>query len=252
LVFRGLAAFALINAAIFFAWAPFDETNGEIVYLSQNEKLDPEEHRIADYTYWLTAFTGVLGVVSIVQIFFLIRSDRTAASAAKAATRSADALYGSERGIIIEAVHSLEVDRTYWAAFYDKSPTMPPALVEFKVKIDLKNYGRTPAILRSVRYVIVICGAVPIKEKHNYVDQIIDNPTLGQDIVRSTIYSERTIGVDWTLSTELAEGMQHIYICGVIEYSTVFDSYWRRFFIWKYNRPSNVCTIVHERTERYK
>jgi hypothetical protein len=39
------------------------------------------EDRIADYTWWLCAFTLLLGVVSIVQIVFLTRADQAAARA---------------------------------------------------------------------------------------------------------------------------------------------------------------------------
>jgi hypothetical protein len=43
------------------------------------------EDRIADYTWWLSAFTLALVVISVSQIFFLTRADKTARTAAEAA-----------------------------------------------------------------------------------------------------------------------------------------------------------------------
>lgn len=58
------------------------------------------EDRIADYTWWLSAFTLALVVVSAVQIGFLIRADKTARLSADAAKASADALPKTERAFV--------------------------------------------------------------------------------------------------------------------------------------------------------
>jgi hypothetical protein len=49
------------------------------------------DDRIADYTWWLTFFTAILGGASIFQAYFLIRADKTARISADAAKDSADA-----------------------------------------------------------------------------------------------------------------------------------------------------------------
>jgi hypothetical protein len=58
------------------------------------------EDRIADYTWWLSAFTLALVVVSAVQIRFLIRADKTARIAAEAAVKSASAATAIEFPIV--------------------------------------------------------------------------------------------------------------------------------------------------------
>lgn len=50
----------------------------------------PADERIADYTWWLTFFTAVLGGASIIQGFFLLRADKTARIAANAARDTAN------------------------------------------------------------------------------------------------------------------------------------------------------------------
>jgi hypothetical protein len=59
------------------------------------------DNRIADYTWWVAAFTGALVVVSAVQITFLLRSDETARITANAAILNAKAAIGVELPIII-------------------------------------------------------------------------------------------------------------------------------------------------------
>jgi hypothetical protein len=63
----------------------------------------PDE-RIANYTWWLSAFTLALVVVSGVQIFFLTRADNTARIAAIAADRSARAAINIELPILAARV----------------------------------------------------------------------------------------------------------------------------------------------------
>ena len=50
---------------------------------------DKADDRIARYTFWLAMLTGGLVVVSAVQIFFLIRADKTARIMAETAQRQA-------------------------------------------------------------------------------------------------------------------------------------------------------------------
>jgi hypothetical protein len=56
-------------------------------------EVDPRtsEERIADYTLWLERFTGLLALVSFVQIAFLLRADKMTRIAAGAAEKAANA-----------------------------------------------------------------------------------------------------------------------------------------------------------------
>lgn len=74
-----------------------------LLFLAANIQPSAED-RVADYTMWLTIFTAVLAAVSIVQICFLLRSDKTARISSEAAKKSAEiaeaALVAGTRAIV--------------------------------------------------------------------------------------------------------------------------------------------------------
>jgi hypothetical protein len=97
------------------------------------------EERIADYTWWLGAFTFALVVVSTFQIFFLTRADETARIAANAARDSADA-----------AREAFVADHRPWISIeprgggdltYDGNGN-----ARFTAKFVLRNHGNSPAM----------------------------------------------------------------------------------------------------------
>ncbi len=90
---------------------PPPQSNTAAAVRDTNTNTNPEsakgktDERIANYTFWLMIFTGVLAVVSSVQIFFLIRADRTAARATKIAEQ---AMIAAHRAYILcEGYHPL-------------------------------------------------------------------------------------------------------------------------------------------------
>lgn len=98
----------------------------------------PDE-RIAYWTIWLAAFTGVLAVVSSVQIFFLIRADKATQSAIDAATAankiSTQSVVTDNRAWII--VDGFEVTQ---------KPTNKGHFTEMLVSVAWRNIGKTPAL----------------------------------------------------------------------------------------------------------
>jgi len=98
------------------------------------------DERLATYTMWLAIFTALLVLVAIFQIGFLVRTDKTSTAAANAAKQSADV---AERTFT-------ELERPY--IFVD-TPKFIPSPIEgaLNVQYILKNYGRTPAIVRWLK-----------------------------------------------------------------------------------------------------
>jgi hypothetical protein len=84
-------------------------------------RLDPNE-RIADYTFWLMCFTGLLFVTSATQIAFLIRADRTAKATAQAALKSAQTAEKALSTIEVAYVCGFRRDRAR------HSDLMPPTI----------------------------------------------------------------------------------------------------------------------------
>jgi hypothetical protein len=83
------AAFAIILGAI--ASLAEDKPPRTVQENQPEAKIDPEEAKIANWTEALAWLTGVLAVVSTVQIIFLFRADKTANINARAASRGAEA-----------------------------------------------------------------------------------------------------------------------------------------------------------------
>ena len=112
------------------------------------------EDRIADYTEYLAAFTFLLAVVSSVQIWFLIRADKTARFTADAAKLSANV---AERALEQTSAPYLDVTVTLKAVIHRfigggiSAEFMTTDFAEYVVH----NYGSSPAIiLETYQYCI--------------------------------------------------------------------------------------------------
>jgi hypothetical protein len=167
-MFRGLEEYGKWIAAGGFLLAMFaldwfspspllTETNYQQTYGETNEQREgiasgeSSDNRIADYTLVLAVFTGVLAAISIWQGMLLRKADETARVSANAAKQSADATLIAERCYVYPevtddgALHKVARDsRIYWLNGDAPSPIAPV------IKFRIKNYGKTPAILKEV------------------------------------------------------------------------------------------------------
>ena len=125
----------------------FASSSAESRPLSPLTPSDPNE-RIASYTLWLTCFTGVLAVVSIVQIGFLLRGDATTRIAAEAAMKAADAAKASADALpMIERAYVFLDGEASRHASRDLPKGIGP---ECRRHITFTNFGRTPAIVQRI------------------------------------------------------------------------------------------------------
>jgi hypothetical protein len=110
------------------------------------------EDRIADYTWWLAAFTFALVTVSFFQIFFLTRADKTARTAADAAKLNAEALMAAEGAALYPVLKKINLKAVFQGTILH--PTMPDTniLSAPEVVYCFKNYGKTPAVIESVMH----------------------------------------------------------------------------------------------------
>lgn len=125
-------------------------------------KSTPEtpDDRIADWTEILGIFTGLLVVVSGLQIYFLIRADRTARDASIAARRSADV---AERALEDASRPYIFVDGVGKLSVLERE-TDELVYVEYFVG----NYGRTPAVVTEARAQFIIKRP----DEHQWPDHI--------------------------------------------------------------------------------
>jgi len=119
-------------------------------YQAQNETTPVSaDDRIANYNYWLTVITGVLAVVAVIQIGFLIRSDRNAKISADAARDAGKAAIESNR-INRDAMIA---DQRPWVAVTVAMAgpmTWNENGVNFPFLVICENTGRTPALNVSI------------------------------------------------------------------------------------------------------
>jgi hypothetical protein len=106
--------------------------------------LEPADERLANYTWWVAAFTCTLTLVSAFQIFFLTRADKTARTTAEAAQKSALASIAAQRPWISAT------------AEIESALRITDNEVQIELFVTLLNHGNTPAI--STRTVMVMAA----------------------------------------------------------------------------------------------
>ncbi len=128
---------------------------------------------VAFYTFVLSIFTGLLAVVSAVQIGFLIRSDGTARRSADAATLSAKAAIAIELPIIRAGP-----DFFGWG---QRRSGSEPAVDSFSVReVIFNNLGRTKAFPIEIQFGYFVGNKLPEIPVYNFteafsVDAVIES-----------------------------------------------------------------------------
>jgi hypothetical protein len=217
----------------------------------------PDE-RIADYTWWVAAFTFSLTLVSAFQIFFLIRADKTARETADAAKRNADALISSERAHLYVVIESSNLqDSIGPVAYLDFSKTFGQKLADDAfvstrpaVHFSLKNLGKTAAIVTEVGYQL-IQGA----EKQGIWEHIAPSANLLRPVIDGNAQSEPVeCGLRNTFRVRdgkaAMDGTRPLYFYG---HTSFVDSFSRRYtYFWRYQNVGITFVMVHseERTDQ--
>jgi hypothetical protein len=121
------AALALIAPSL----VPYNEGAPQSAGQSPKAKVKPPspDDRIADYTLWLERFTGALAFVSSIQIFFLVRADRTAS---RTVAKMDDTARKQLRAYVNVSSALVRYDR--------RKPD------GCSIEVRVQNYGQTPAL----------------------------------------------------------------------------------------------------------
>jgi hypothetical protein len=192
------------------------------------------EKQIAYYTKWLAWFTGALVTVSAFQGYFLLRADKTTRIASDAAKRAADSLPIVERAyvypLIVSAGTTKECIENAKVFYMDDNagdgdrPSPERATIIFRIK----NYGKTPAILKTV---YAGFGVSPVTAE------------IGVSIPESILGEMETTG---DISAEMNTGITRNQAQGIMVYTAsvgfsgqiTFDDIWGNehttqfYFVW--------------------
>lgn len=185
------------------------------------------DDRLDNYTLWLTVFTGLLVIVSCVQGYLILRTDRTARAAADAARKSADvaeaAYLNLESPYLFPVVDASEFMRSL--QFGPGSPVSP-------VEIRLRNMGRSPGFPAVLACELVAGGpdeVVNDREAGWFPDSTLAPGETSANLVKRGI---RNI-TDQDCSA-IVKGAQDVYLCGKVFYMDLFGRQYRQTFCLKW------------------
>ena len=132
-------------------------------------RLSQSADQLARFIYALflvaMAQLGLFGV----QLWFVRASFRDAKKAAEAAKLNADAVIHSERARIFVNIEQDTADAIRSAAKHANSPEKDSTTLESSVGLfyGLKNYGKTPAIIRELGQQLVLAPEIAKEREHN-------------------------------------------------------------------------------------
>lgn len=192
--------------------------------------------RVAYYTKVLAIFTGALSAFGLLQIFFLIRADGTAATTAKAALRSArvaeDALLIGERPhmYVTEPIFCEPIDKD---TFNYDGPEVWPWFA-----LNLRNEGKTPAVL------IEVCAESICARELPPVPEYRENRTYDQ---QRRVFAPRAAEafsclfktpIDGRVMNDISIGSFHggreLFAYGYIKYEDIFGYTHTVGYCWRY------------------
>ncbi|RNC67994.1 MAG: hypothetical protein ED859_11795 [Desulfuromonadales bacterium] len=181
----------------------------------ENDKTpkDPNiiiNEKIAQYTGYLAILAFLQFVAMGVQAWFLCKTLGATKEAANAAQDSADCLAMIERAYVFAAVR----------------------MEEWKIIIDLKNHGKTPAILKSL-YVTRKFHPTPPQEIDTRPKSMIpDGVVIGADVVWPATITP------WLTESErkmLDRPDFKLFCFGVVEYLDILNQKRTTGFCWQFN-----------------
>jgi hypothetical protein len=193
------------------------------------------DDRIADYTWWVAAFTLALSVVSAFQLFFLNRADKTVRIAADAASLNAQAAVRAEQAHVFPIIGEESVVKLVqlWARSVRDPGSGNDQIQGLGVSYRLKNYGKTPAIIKVAGHELVHAPRPPENETKIsdflQVDKILGPEECTEPMVCSLHpFSVADAVLVWRAETT-------VWFHGFVTYDDLFGLERHLEFIWWYN-----------------
>jgi hypothetical protein len=236
-VFRACVILSLSVFAVAFALnAHYDSAGQKAESAAAAQRNEPElsdearkrrtDEEISLYTFWLMIFTGVLSAISIVQIFFLTRADKTAARAANAASRQADALIGVE----IARLRVFKIDLSSTTGLQFLTPKVERAAFE----VEFMNYGRTPAFLTGGCGRTHVGKTLPTEPQHAPAFHFASTEVI--EAGRKWTFPINAFGGRMTKenAADVLNDRTNLWIYGYIEFTDFQHRHHREPFLWQF------------------
>jgi hypothetical protein len=217
-LFAGLGAFG-IWTEISSQHSPHNQTDRRASNHADAE-IDPRkpDERIADYTLWLERFTGLLALITTVQIGFLIRADRTARTSADAAKLAAEVIPKIERAYIFVKVQLRDA---------------PSPFPEITIDVGFYNHGKTPALITKLRAYPAILTTAP--QRLNEFPGSENEVPQGLAVTAGGVYWTTVAQVvDQESYGQIKSGEITLFCVGRIEYDDILGSHNETGFCWQF------------------
>lgn len=190
---------------------------------------------VAFYTFVLSIFTGLLAVVSGTQIFFLLRTDRTARMTAQAARDSADHIPRVERAylFVYPKRNWSDAAKLYGETSGSKNPV--------QVTWTFRNHGKTPAVITGLEVHFEMVTAEPDNTRF-MPNSLLDGITIVEPGHRWPLRDQgfdpdAIISLGRELSAEdfgdLAKGHAYLWFYGAVSYQDIFGGDHITRFRWR-------------------
>jgi hypothetical protein len=203
---------------------------------------------VAFFTFTLTAVTLALGAISVRQFHYLKRSDVTARLSAKAAQQAADALPVVERAYVYPMIVSAGAARqcienalVYYLADPDKNDEPIPETAEITFK--LKNYGKTPAILKSA---FAAYGVPPTGAE---IGLAIPEAILGEMETTSELFSKMQVGITYNQARHIMAYTASLVFSGEITYDDIWGNELKTTFLFAWDKDIQRMALRFVETE---
>jgi hypothetical protein len=200
-------------------------------------KITPDE-RIANYTWWVAAFTFALAFVSAFQLFFLTRADKTARIAAEAASLNAKAALRAEQAHVYPIIEDESIVQMVklWGRSGNSPDSTKDEIQGMGVSYRLKNYGKTPAIIRIAGHELVHAFRPPEDESKIVafleVDKIL-GPEESTETMVCSLHPQHPFSVADAMS--VLRGKTTIWFHGFVTYDDLFGFERHLEFTWWYD-----------------
>lgn len=214
-----------------------EQTNHEAAKIAADE-------RIARYTWWLAVLTGALVGVSLIQGYFLLRSDKTARIAATAAERSARAAIGQKLPILrCKAPHLWpSPNKFHSGSFMGIGNPTTDDFIKI-LELNIFNHGETIAYPREYGMGWLFTTREPTEKEvlppePDYSDVY---PINQEVVIKDTFTTPRIFTFCLMPSDEMKAGIKSgagtLRLCAYIKYVDFLDDTHEARFCWRWEFP---------------
>jgi hypothetical protein len=193
---------------------------------------------------WDRTDTGaVTAVAAVVMVFIVWRlwrfSERmwsVSHTAAEAAKRSADALVVAEQAqlLTVFGVSNVAQVLTELGAYVPAAPDATPPKERVYVQYVLKNYGRTPAVLKEISHELQHVARLPDAPKYVPIPAMPKEVAIVAGASSENLQCNLAVPLTVEAATSIRTGDSHLWLYGRVVYDDAFGREREHRFLYRY------------------